>query len=121
VRKSVIIAVLVAMMTAAYAQMQPVMPILHGNTAAFTGINTGNIEINSHKNLIHKKQNHKNTPKSGVLSVFAAEEEGNDDALIHAAVMEQVVTASDGPAYPGIVHSAVYKEKANLTILKTRK
>lgn len=121
-KKIVIIAALFAMMTAAYAQIQPGAFITCGKTAVFTGISTDSIVVSTHTHAIQKKHSHKNTSKSRTMSLFAAEEDNKDEIVICPAVYSAVFT----PEYSNRLFSlnndeAVYKVKSNLTILKTRK
>jgi hypothetical protein len=123
VKKLIIIAALLAMITAVYAQIQPESIFDLGKTVSFTGISTDNIVITGHKQIIHKKHSHKNNAKSKILSSFAAEEENKDELVNCPLIHGSIFIAESGSEYfrLGNNNVDVYKVKANLTTLKTRK
>ena len=121
-KKLIIIAALLAMITAVYAQIQPELNFVYGKTVSFTGISTDNIVITGHKQIIHKKHSHKNTAKSKILSSFAAEEDNKEGLVNYSLIHSSTFIPESGSEYFRLGNNEdVYKVKANLTILKTRK
>lgn len=120
-KKLTIIAVLLAMMTAAFAQIQPESPFTPSKLAGYTGISTDKIVISGHKQTIQKKHSHRNGAKSRILSTFVAEEDNNETTVNSPAIQSVTLAPVFGISRSGMYDEITYKIKANLTILKTRK
>jgi hypothetical protein len=121
VKKLTIIAVLLAMMTAAFAQIQPESFFTPSKLAGYTGISTDKIVVSGHRQTIQKKHSHRNGAKSRILSNFAAEEDNNEITVNSTDIQNVSPALESGISGCGIYNETTYKVKANLTILKTRK
>ena len=120
-KKLTIIAVLLAMMTAAFAQIQPESLFTNSKLAGYTGISTDKIVISGHKQAIQKKHSHRNGAKSRILSTFVAEEDNNETTVNSPVIQSITLAPVFGQGRCCIYNETTYKVKANLTILKTRK
>ena len=120
-KKLTIIAVLLAMMTAAFAQIQPESLFTPSKLAGYTGISTDKIVISGHKQTIQKKHSHRNGAKSRILSTFAAEEDNNETTVNSPVIQSVSLVPEYGISRCGVYNEITYKIKVNLTTLKTRK
>jgi hypothetical protein len=122
VKKLIIIAALLSIITAAYAQIQPETFYTSGKLAYFSGISNDNIVVSSsHKHAIHKKHNHKNPASSKNMTSFVQQENNKEEAVNYTVTDNTLNVPEFGIKYLSVKNEIVYKDKANLTILKTRK
>jgi hypothetical protein len=122
VKKLIIIAALLSIITAAYAQIQPETFYTSGKLAYFSGVSNDNIVVSSsHKHAIHKKHNHKNPASSKNITSFVQQENNKEEAVNYAATNDFLFVPEFGHNYLSADNEIVFKDKANLTILKTRK
>jgi len=121
VKKAMIIAILLAIITVAYAQIQPEIVNQYHKTDILTGISQETITNSGFKQAIHKKHNHRHSTNSRSIVSFTAEENNKfgfeNNTFIHRTDFKY----ETAPAYSSVNTDAIYKTKVNLTIIRTRK
>lgn len=120
-KKAMIIAVLLAIITVAYAQIQPDISYQYHKTDILTGIIQDTITTSGLKQEIQKKHNKSHSTNSRSTSSFTAEEDNKDGFVNNLFIQNTAIVHETAPVYLSTNTDAIYKTKVNLTILRARK